>query len=184
MRSSDTVSRGAQTALFALIGLCFALPFVSVSCASEEVAEGFNVPQEDQNLTGVQLVTGGAERKGFDPGGAVGPADPDDELVLDIPPEPFAQIAFAATLVGLCLVFRRKPGPRLRGATIAGVVGAASLLLLTMSPSLRALGLTAVSPLAGFWLALGLFLVAAGAHALQLRAATGDAEKERRRAGG
>ena len=56
-----------------LAGLCFLLPFVSLSCASEEAAEGFGTQQEDQELTGVQLVTGGVEREGLGPGGALGP---------------------------------------------------------------------------------------------------------------
>ena len=47
--------------------------------------------------------------------------------------------------------------------------GAGSLLLLALSPTLRGLGLSAVTLLYGFWIALGLFGLATGAHVLQLR---------------
>ncbi len=169
MRTTETGSKGAQGALFALAGLCFLLPFVSLSCASEEAAEGMELEQEDQELTGVQLVTGGVEREGLGPGGALGPADPDDVPDFHVPPEPFASIALAAALVGLGFVFVRVARKRLLGASIAGAVGAGSLVLLAMSPSLRALGLSAVTLLFGFWIALGLFMLATGAHVLQLR---------------
>ena len=155
--------------VIALAGLCFLLPFVSLSCASEEAAEGVAFPQEDQELTGVQLVTGGAEREGFDPSNAIGPPDPNTDPEFSIPPEPFASVALAAALVGLCFVLVRVTRTRLLGASIAGTVGAASLVLLATSPTLRALGLSAVTLLFGFWLALGLFVLAAGVHILQLR---------------
>lgn len=71
--------------------------------------------------------------------------------------------------MGLGFVFVRVAGTRLLGASIAGAVGAGSLVLLAMSPSLRALGLSAVTLLFGFWIALGLFILATGAHVLQLR---------------
>ena len=109
MRTTETGSKGAQGALFVLAGLCFLLPFVSLSCASEEAAEGFGTQQEDQELTGVQLVTGGIEREGLGPGGALGPADPDDVPDFDIPPEPFASITLAAALVGLGFVSCASP---------------------------------------------------------------------------
>lgn len=169
MRTSEGASKGAQGGLFALAGLCFLLPFVSLSCASEEAAANLGGSMEDQELTGVQLVIGGVQREGFDPRGAVGPADPDDFAEFSIPPEPFASIALAAALAGLGFILARTRA-RLIGASVAGAVGAASLVLLAMSPTLRALGLSAVTPLFGFWVALGLFLVAAGAHVPQLRA--------------
>ena len=150
MRKSETASKGAQGTRFALAGICFLLPFVSLSCASEGAAEGMGMEQVDQNLTGVQLVTGGELREGFDPASAVSPPDPDAEPEVPIPAEPFAVIAFAAALVGLSLVFVRVTRTRLLGASIAGAAGAASLVLLAMSPTLRALGFTAVTPLYGF----------------------------------
>ena len=39
MPTSDAASKGAQGALFALAGLCFLLPFVSLSCSSEEASQ-------------------------------------------------------------------------------------------------------------------------------------------------
>jgi hypothetical protein len=109
MQTSEAASKGAQGALFALAGLCFLLPFVSLSCASEEAAEGVAFPQEDQELTGVQLVTGGAEREGFDPRNALGPAVENTDPEFSIPAEPFAAIALAAALVGLCFVLVASP---------------------------------------------------------------------------
>ena len=90
------------------------------------------------------------------------------EPEFPIPPEPFAGIALAAALVGLALVFVRITRTRLLGASIAGAVGASSLLLLATSPTLRALGLSAVTLLYGFWITLGIFGLATGAHVLQL----------------
>ena len=173
MRTSETASKGAQGALFALAGLCFLLPFASLSCASEEAAEGMELEQGDQELTGVELVRGGVEREGFNPANALGPADPDDNFEFRIPAEPFAGIAFLAALVGLSLVFVRVTRTRLLGASIAGAVGAVSLVMLAMSPSLEALGLSAVTLLFGFWIALGLFVLAGGAHLVQLRSGPG-----------
>jgi hypothetical protein len=165
MRTSETGSKGAQGALFVLAGLCFLLPFVSLSCASEEAAEGMELEEVDQELTGVELVIGGVEREGFDSGSPMTPPDPE----IQIPPEPSAAIALGAALVGLGFVLVRVTRTRLLGASIAGAVGAVSLVLLAMSPTLRALGLSAVTLLFGFWIALGLFVLAGAAHALQLR---------------
>jgi len=169
MPTSDVASKGAQGALFALAGLCFLLPFVSLSCSSEEAAEGMGMEQVDQDLTGAQLVKGGATREEFDPANAVPGPGPDREPEFPIPAEPFAVIALAAAFVGFAFVFVRATRTRLLGASIAGAVGAASLLLLATSPTLRALGLTAVTLLYGFWIALGLFGLAAAVHLIQLR---------------
>jgi len=95
----------------------------------------------------------------------MGPPDPN----TDIPPEPFASIALVAALVGLSFIFVRVSRTRLMGASIAGAVGTVSLVLLALSPTLRALGLSLVTLLFGFWIALGLFILATGAHVLQLR---------------
>lgn len=125
--------------------------------------------QGDQELTGVQLVIGGAEREGFDPGNVIGPPDPNTDPEFSIPAEPFASISIAAALVGLGFVFVRVTRTRLLGASIAGAVGGVSLVLLALSPTLRALGLSAITFLYGFWIALGLFILAALTHLLQLR---------------
>jgi hypothetical protein len=168
MPTSDVASKGAQGALFALAGLCFLLPFVSLSCSEEDAAEGLAMEHVDQELTGVQLVKG-ATREGFDPTGGLPGANTDRAPEFDIPAEPFAVNALAAALVGLAFVFVRVTRTRLLGASIAGATGAASLLLLATSPTLRALGLSAVTLLYGFWITLGLFALAAAAHLIQLR---------------
>ena len=169
MPTSEIASKGSQGGLFLLAGLSFLLPFVSLSCASEEAAEGMDMEQVDQTLTGVELVLGGSEREGFFPENARGRPDPDAEPGFTIPAEPFAVVALVAAMVGLALVFVRITKTRLLGASIAGAAGAGSLLLLALSPTLRALGLNAVTLLYGFWIALGLFGLATGAHVLQLR---------------
>jgi len=169
MRTSEVASKGSQGGLFLLAGLCFLLPFVTLSCASEEAAEGMAMDQVDQTLTGVQLVLGGSEREGFFPENAIDRPDPDAEQEFAIPAEPFATVALVAALVGLALVFVRVTRTRLLGASIAGAAGAGSLLLLAQSPTLRALGLNTVTLLYGFWIALALFGLATGAHVLQLR---------------
>jgi len=169
MPTSDVASKGAQGALFALAGLCFLLPFVSLSCASEEIAEGMGMERVDQTRSGVQLVLGGSEREGFFPENAIDRPQPGAEPEFKIPAEPFAAVALVAALVGLAFVLIRATRTRLLGASIAGAVGAGSLLLLATSPTLRALGLTAVTLLYGFWITLGLFALAAAAHLVQLR---------------
>jgi len=168
MANPEVASKGAQGGLFLLAGLSFLLPFVSLSCASEEAAEGMDMEQVDQTLTGVELVLG-SEREGFFPENARGRPDPEAEPGFTIPAEPFAVVALVAALVGLTLVFVRITKTRLLGASIAGAAGAGSLLLLALSPTLRALGLNAVTLLYGFWIAFGLFILATGAHVLQLR---------------
>jgi hypothetical protein len=169
MATPEVASKGAQGALFAIAGLCFLLPFVSLSCASKEAARGMEFEQEDQTLTGLQLGMGGERREGFDPSGPLGDADPDADEEFSIPAEPFALIAFVAALVGLSLVFVRVTRSRLLGAAIAGTVGAGSLVLLATSPTLRALGLSTVTLLYGFWITLGIFGLAASVHLIQLR---------------
>jgi len=169
MPTSEVASKGSQGGIFLLAGLCFLLPFVSLSCASEDVARGMEVEQVDQDLTGLQLVTGGPRREGLDGSGPLGRPDPDADEVFSIPAEPFAIIALVAALAGLALVLVRVTRTRLLGAAIAGAVGAGSLVLLALSPSLRALGLSEVTLLYGFWITLGTFGLATGAHVLQLR---------------
>jgi hypothetical protein len=171
MASPDVASKGAQGGLFLLAGLCFLLPFVSLSCASEEAAEGMSMEQVDQTRSGVQLVLGGSEREGFFPGNAIDGPQPGAEPEFTIPGEPFAAVALGAALVGLALVFVRATRTRLLAASIAGAAGAGSLLLLALSPTLRALGLSAVTLLYGFWITLGLFGLAATVHLIQLRLA-------------
>ena len=169
MAAPDVASKGAQGGLFLLAGLCFLLPFVSLSCASEDLAEGMAMERVDVTRSGVQLVLGGSEREGFFPENAIDRPQPGAEPDFTIPSEPFAMIALAAAFVGLALVFVRATRTRLVGASIAGAVGAGSLVLLALSPTLRALGLSAVTLLYGFWIALGLFGLAAAAHLVQLR---------------
>jgi hypothetical protein len=178
MPTSDVASKGAQGALFALAGLCFLLPFVSLSCSSEEYAEGMAMENVDQDLTGAQLVKGGATREGFDPANALPGGNPDRAPEFPMPAEPFAMIALAAAFVGLAFVFVRVTRTRLLGASIAGAAGAASLLLLATSPTLRALGLSAVTLLYGFWITLGLFALTAAAHLIQLRLGRPEAINE------
>jgi Zn-dependent protease len=76
---------------------------------------------------------------------------------FSIPAEPFAAVAFVAALVGFSLVFVRVTTTRLLGASIAGAAGTASLVLLALSPTLRALGLSAVTLLYGFWITLAMW---------------------------
>lgn len=134
--------------------------------------------QVDQTLSGVQLIKGGELREGFDPASAVAPPDSDAEPEFPIPPEPFAVIALTTTVVGLALVFVRVTRTRLIGAAVAGATGAVSLLVLALSPTLRALGFSAVTLLYGFWITLGLFVLAAAVHLLQLRLERGGSVGE------
>ena len=83
----------------------------------------------EQTLTGLQLMTGGERREGFDPSGPIGQPDPDAEPEFEIPAEPFALLAFVAALAGLALLFVRVTRTRLLGASIAGAAGAGSLVL-------------------------------------------------------
>jgi hypothetical protein len=49
---------------FCVCRSCFLLPFVSLSCASEEAAEGVAFPQEDEELSAVTLLSASGRRSG------------------------------------------------------------------------------------------------------------------------
>ena len=102
--------RGARLLFFVLIGLCFLLTFVQVSCAGQRIA----------TFSGVQLVTGTK---------VVQQAMFGERQVREVKPEPFAVVAAFAVLAGL--FFSLAPG---RAGNVlpalACLVGLTALLLL------------------------------------------------------
>lgn len=167
-------ARIGQASVFGVIAICFALPFADVSCASDELADGladnFALRRIDRNsFSGWELVAGTAPLvpKSIDPSAAPALGLDREELHrFRVPPEPFAQIAFVAVLVGLIGVGVRRPASRELVASIAGAIAVVSLGLLVTSPSLKKIGLLDVQPKIGYWAALSLSVAAALWHYL------------------
>lgn len=135
--------------IFALVLVCFFLPFVSISCMGQEVA-----------LSGVQLVTGSSV--GGEP----------------VEAEPLAVVAFLCTLAALGLAVRdlrsSSGSPQgSAGSAVFAALGAVSLLLLKVRIDREAL-LLDINYEAGFWLALVLLLIGAGVNGYLLLQGSGS----------
>lgn len=171
--------KALSPAFFALVVVCFFLPFVSVSCNAEAIGEQFgelgegaggelDIPQGEleATATGWQIVTNSAPEpeglEGLEEELGTAAADTPEE---DFPGRLFAILALGAAVLGIGLSFLRG---RL-GAALATVLGAAGLLFLFLlrnsiqseiGPA-EAFGFFEVSYKYGFWLALALFGLAA-----------------------
>lgn len=139
-----TGKRLISPALFALILICFSLPFFTISCSGQELA----------TITGFQLVTG-TEVEGE-----------------RIPPNPLAIIAFVAGAGGLIIGFLSSRKANIVSA-VMGAIGFICILLLrlliTQKVSSEGEGLLSAEYGAGFYLPLILFLAAAGYNAIGAR---------------
>ncbi|MGH2757740.1 MAG: hypothetical protein ACRDI3_08130 [Actinomycetota bacterium] len=149
---------------FGIIAILFLFPFLDASCADQETAENLGAQfalggeGPHQTFAGWELVTGrerlvpqGLQDQDFIPGER-----------FHVPAEPFAQIAFVATLVGLVFSFQRRLGTRELGNAISATVVAASLWFLFSSASLRKAGLFKLTAQPAYWGALLIALVIAG----------------------
>ncbi|NHM27195.1 hypothetical protein G7K71_09395 [Desulfofundulus sp. TPOSR] len=129
--------RFISPALFALILICFSLPFVTVSCSGYEVTK----------ITGFQMITG-TEVEGE-----------------KINPNPLAIIAFVAGVGGLIIGFWSSRKANVVSAVMGAVGFICTLLvrlLITQKVSSEGEGMLSVEYGSGFYLPLILFLVAAG----------------------
>jgi hypothetical protein len=141
---------------FAVIALLFLLPFFETSCADQEsvdrLGEAFALGSEPLrgSIAGWELVSGRHE---------LIPQGLEDQDFVDaekfhVPAEPFAQIAFGATVVGLVFCFNRNSRTRDLATAISATVVAGSLWLLHSSATLRMFGLVRPSPQPALWAAL------------------------------
>ncbi len=132
---------------FGLILICFLLPFVTVSCAGQDIL----------TMSGLQLSIGETVET---PNTAGGPPNKQQ-----LPGQPLAGFAFASAGIGLGVSFiRSRRG--LIGQTIAGVAGAFLLLLLKTKIDRDVFqdgqSITSAKYGLGFWLAFLLFVATVG----------------------
>ena len=124
-------------ALFLLALMCFALPWMHVSCQGQRIA----------TLTGIQMVTGTTiQQQGM---GMFG-----QRKAQKIPPEPFAIIVCIITVIGLVMGFiRGRTSSMFSGA--AGAIACILLLILKTKIETDAFresqGLLHVDYAIGFW---------------------------------
>jgi hypothetical protein len=155
--------------MFLVIGLCFFLPFVSISCSGQDIA----------TLSGVQLVTG-AEVE-VDPAfveqmeeafGAEGSDVPQETEETD--PSIWAIVALAAAVIGVVAGFVTKGRTRAMASLVAALVGLAGLIGLRFDLQgdvSEAEGLVSISYKIGYWIVALLFLALALAHGMFMRGA-------------
>jgi hypothetical protein len=158
--------------MFAVIGLCFFLPFISISCSGQRIA----------TLTGVQLVTGAditveAEQFTQELEDAFGtPSDPEDAPASETEetdPSVWAIIALAAAVIGTIAGFVTKGRTRAVAsfaAAVLGLVGLIGLRFDLQGDVKEGEGLVVIDYRLGYWIAAVLFVVLAIAHGTLLRA--------------
>lgn len=165
-----SMRKALSPALFAVVVMCFFLPFFTVACSAgdlgqlgEQLGGEFDLPASEeleQTVTGWDLVIGNTEQAAEQTA---------EEAPVDAEtgggPDVYAVVAFAAAALGIGLSFLRRPlGPIL--AVGLGLLGAIFLFLLKSRldgqiPA-QARAFIEVRAEYGFWLALLFFLGAAG----------------------
>ncbi|MBZ8182547.1 hypothetical protein G3T18_21010 [Oscillatoria salina IIICB1] len=140
------MNKKLSPAIFALILICFFLPFVTVSCEKRVIVK----------LTGIQLAVGTNIEK---PSLFIGEFDQEK-----FPPEPLATTAFICGFVGLATSFLKLKKKAIIPA-IMGLIGAILLWLLKVKIAREALikgeGFLGITYEFGFWLSFALFAIAA-----------------------
>lgn len=167
---SDVVHRRSP-AMFAVVAVCFVLPFVSFACSGQRIL----------TFSGLQLVTGTEVSSqeiqedifGGDPGEIFGtPSTPAEDETERVEPEGLAILALAAAVLGAAGGFM-KGRARSTWSTIAAVGGALSLLALKIKLDgdieEEGEGIVSLEYRFGFWIALVLFVVLAVVHVRWLR---------------
>ncbi|HEX2030951.1 MAG TPA: hypothetical protein VHL78_06080 [Actinomycetota bacterium] len=164
--------KAISPALFAVVVICFFLPFFTVACSAgdlgqlgEQLGGDFELPASEeleQTVTGWDLVIGNTEEAAAE---ATDETPAQTEAEADGRPDVYAVVAFAAAVLGIGLSFLRRPlGPIL--AVGLGLLGAIFLFLLrsrlTGQIPAQARAFIEVRTEYGFWLALLFFLAAAG----------------------
>jgi hypothetical protein len=170
------VRRTISPALFAVVVICFFLPFFTVACSAgaglaglgEELGGDLNIPasqQVDVTVSGWDLVIGNTEEQA-EVGEAAGEAPvPEPQGEDDRTVQIFAILALAAAALGAGLSLLRLPlGPAL--AIAFSVLGILFLFLLrnriTGDVPAQVQAFLDVETEYGFWLALVFFLLAGG----------------------
>jgi hypothetical protein len=168
------VRRLVSPAGLLLVALCFALPFVAVSCDSP----GVSVTAE---YTGVDMLVGGAPAVTLS--GDQVPPDPGDADV-SIGVQPAAVLAMAATVAGILVAFVPGRRTRLLGGAVAATAAAVFLVVgqilvqgylarqvesgVGADPPDGDRGADFVAARYGFWLALVLACAVALFHCFEL----------------
>ncbi|MFP4058513.1 MAG: FHA domain-containing protein [Candidatus Brocadiia bacterium] len=138
---------------FAAVVLAFFLPFLHISCEGERLA----------TFRGIDMVVGKKLEQSEELEDIGGAGDEGEQGGI----EGLAVVAFVAALAGLVLGFFKRRGTLL-GAAIAGGLGVLFLLLLRvkLASDFREFeGMVKLEYTVGYWLAMVLFLAAAGWHA-------------------
>ena len=155
----DTIKKFSPAA-FALIVICFFLPFVNLTCSGQTI----------MSLTGIQLITG-AEYKAQGMFNQEGMFDDQSEQQTgmqtknqDIDAQPMAFFALLFAVVGLVLSFIKNRVMAII-TIVASVLGAICLLLLKANidsdASMQGQGVIQIEYQFGYWFAFLLFIVGA-----------------------
>ena len=154
----DTIKKFSPAA-FAIIIICFFLPFVNLTCSGQTV----------MSLTGIQLITG-AEYKPQGMFNQEGMFDNQEEQTgmqtksEDIEAQPMAFFALLFAIVGLILSFIKNRVMAII-CIVASVLGAVCMLLLKANidgdASMRGEGVIQIEYQFGYWFAFLLFIVGA-----------------------
>ncbi len=146
--------------MFALILICFFLPFITISCQGSPVIK----------MSGLQMATG---VEMADPSASLNSAFggvPSTPKTQKIPGTPAVGITFCLAGVGLATSLLLKNRQRYLAQAIAGGLGVLLLLWVKSSTDdavLKQGGIIQVNYDAGFWLAFLLFLGATGLNGYQ-----------------
>lgn len=136
-------------AMFALIVLCFFLPFVNVSCENQQIV----------SMSGIQLVTGTSVENQY-----IGDKE-------EIPADAKVIVAFACAATGI-IVGLQKGKIRNGLSAILGAIGFTALLLFKSGfgekVAERGDGMLKAQFESGLWVAMVLFLVATIAHSIPI----------------
>lgn len=134
-------------AMFALIVLCFFLPFVTVSCENQQIA----------SVSGIQLVTGTSIENQY---------TGDKE---EIPADTKVIVAFACAVAGIIIGFQK--GKIKNGlSAILGAIGFIALILFRVGFDTRVAergdGMLKAQFESGLWITMVLFIIATIAHVI------------------
>ncbi len=174
-RRLNEQTRERSPFMFLVIGLCFFLPFISISCSGQRLG----------TLSGIQLVTGdeidideqALEQQFTEAFGTTGTTEADDEAPSDAPendPSIFAIIALAAAVLGVIAGFVTRGRTRAMvsfAAALAGLVGLIGLRFDLQGDVSEGEGLISVDYRLGYWISALLFLALALSHGTYLRGA-------------
>jgi hypothetical protein len=161
--------------MFLVIGLCFFLPFISISCSGQRLG----------TLSGIQLVTGDeidideeALTESFaEAFGTTGTEAPDEGTPEEPPendPSIWAILALAAAVLGVIVGFVTKGRARAMSSFVAALLGLVGLIGLRFDLQGdvgEAEGLVSVDYRLGYWISALLFLALALSHGTYLRGA-------------